>query len=152
MSEKPITAAEAVLLLDADIRDRSGIKHEWRKIDADVMHEIHAAWTEIIERTALTAELEAARAEVAAEKRTVRDLVLTLIEARDGLEYVGKQDAYINYERARIIKDHVAEAIEEHACPTCKGHGFIPAWVPTYSDPDNSAGAPDTAECPDCTP
>lgn len=44
------------------------------------------------------------------------------------------------------------ERDEQPKCNTCKGYGFLPGWTPSYSNPDNQGGAPDTVECPDCQP
>ena len=44
-------AVRAVAEIVEDIRDRSGLKHEWLQIDEDVRAEIMAAWAAIIDRT-----------------------------------------------------------------------------------------------------
>jgi hypothetical protein len=44
------TALKIVESLIKDIRDRSGLKHEWNAIDDDVKEEIRSSWKNIVQQ------------------------------------------------------------------------------------------------------
>ena len=50
MSDIKNTAEAIVRDMEADIRDRRGLKREWAAIDADVVQEIRAAWCAIVHK------------------------------------------------------------------------------------------------------